>query len=690
MKNIPVICIILLSAFVLLRCNKDVPDERKWPKVITLPVTDITELGARFNAEIVNRGDLKILSYGFVWDEKVNPVIESSDRVISSDDLVLVKFSGQISTTLGKDVIYHVRAFLRTDDYLVYGKDVEFKSLGSSSPKIISFTPKTGTWGDTIQIRGKNFSYLDKKNIVKLGQVEAQPYYASDTLLKITVPELKNNASVKINISILGNTAASEKDFHYMIPEITGISPLSGTFLDTLTITGKNFGKEKRYNAVFFNDISSEIISASSSGLKIIVPVDLIEKESFLRIVSVGNELVFNQRFMLNPPVVNLFEPDTVTHQYEIITFHGKNFNPVIKKNKVIIEEYEAEVLESSGVHLKAKLPYGCIQYFNVSVFKTVNVLITVGDQSAQLLNGLPISMKSKWTRKNDFPGPGRIKAVTFAVSGKGYYGTGFNPAGNVYFNDFWEYDQTTDTWTRISDLPGSPRAAAVAFNLSDKGYVGTGTEKFLVYGEDDRNHLKDFYSYDPVTGSWSRLSDFQGIGRHSAACFTIPNEAFVGTGHWGNDFPYGNLQKADDFWKYDPISDTWTEIQKFPFATEKATGFKIGSNGYVYYNRLYQLDAGTWKTLIGPQVSTENNIAFSINNVGYLGLGNDSHNGTNDLWEYNPADQTLVNRHMKFNGQRFGAAVFVINNKAYIIGGNSSNFNNVINEVWEFDPLKP
>ena len=691
MKNTFLTGVIVLLAFSLLKCRKDVPFERDWPVVNTLPVTDVTQQGAKFNARITYRGNSEILNYGFVWSVLPRPTLEISDRKVFSENPVSDAFSAEITTTLSANLVFHVRSFVKTTDYIVYGTEVEFFSSGSGGPVIVSFLPRTGTWGDTITLRGKNFSYVNDNNSVWLEELKASLVFSTDTLIIFTIPEARNSDSVKINVAVTGKSTTSSDYFKYRIPEITGISPLTGTFLDTLIITGKNFGKEIRYNNVYLNDLSAEIITSSPVALKITVPANLDMKENIIKVVSTGIELLYNQRFILNPPVITSFAPDTITRQYEIITINGANFNPVLQNNKVMIEEYEAEVLESSGNHLKVKLPYGCIQYFNVSVFKNMPVLISLGEQSVQLMNGLPVSYKSNWTRKNDFPGPARIKAVVFSVSGKGYFGTGYDPGGNTHFNDFWEYDQATDSWALISDLPGPPRAAAVAFSLSGKGFVGTGTERFKVDNENDTNHLKDFYSYDPVTGNWLKLSDFQGIGRHSAACFTIQNEAFVGTGHWGNNFPSGNLMPTDDFWKYNPATDTWSEIQNFSIATETATGFSIGAKGFVYCsNRLYEFDGGTWNTIVGPAVSTVNNIAFSVNNIGYFGLGHDSHNGTNDLWEYNPSDQTFINRHMKFNGQRFGVSVFVINNKAYLVGGNSNDVNEIVNEVWEFDPLKP
>lgn len=262
----------------------------------------------------------------------------------------------------------------------------------------------------------------------------------------------------------------------------------------------------------------------------------------------------------------------------------------------------------------------------------------------------------------------------------------------NNLYNDFWEYDPVGDQWTRITDFPGRPRAAAVSFAIGNRGYVGSGSENYQdVDSAHDINHFRDFYYYDPATQTWTRVADFQGVGRHSAACFVINNEAYVGTGHWGNDFPYGTSFSSDDFWKYIPGTNNWTEIPKFPEATSQAVGFNINDKGYVYdYNKMFEFDGISWNMLNAAELLTWDNSAFSINNLGYFGLGSAYYGGTTNLVEYDPVDQSSVNGPLNFPGSRSGASVFVIDNKAYIVGGNANDPNTDITEVWEFDPSKP
>ena len=262
-------------------------------------------------------------------------------------------------------------------------------------------------------------------------------------------------------------------------------------------------------------------------------------------------------------------------------------------------------------------------------------------------IDNLNIHWESTWTRKKDFPGTGRHEGVAFSANGKGYFGTGFAFSGVTFFNDFWEYNQATDDWTRINDFPGLPRAAAVSLMIGGKGYVGTGSDKYRIGStEEDTNHFKDFYSFDPVSGAWTRVADFGGIGRHSAASFVMNNTGYVGTGHWGNDVPASGRQDAADFWEYNPVSNTWTEVQSFPGPTEWGAGFNIGSKGYVYsYNDMYEFDGLNWQKMTAPVLDMSLHVAFSILNYGYFGLGSNHQGGTPDLWQYDPVHQSSLNR---------------------------------------------
>ena len=291
MKKIIGFALILSACIFLVKCKDEEAGKREWPRLSTMPVTNISEQGAQFNAEIIFRGDFEILQYGFVWSKGYNPTIENSDKIVLTGSPAANTFSVQTTTTLGVNVTNHVRSFVQTADYMVYGTDVEFISLGSKSPKITSFEPETGSWGDTINITGEYFSYLSGDNVVKLGEIEAHIISVSDTLLSVIVPDKLNQNSVKVSVSILGNSAFSEQEFTYLMPEITSVSPLSGTFQDTITIFGNNFGRSISYNLVYFGSETNvaQIISVNPSRLTVIVPPPLVYFENSINVKSVGH-----------------------------------------------------------------------------------------------------------------------------------------------------------------------------------------------------------------------------------------------------------------------------------------------------------------------------------------------------------------------------------------------------------------
>jgi hypothetical protein len=72
--------------------------------------------------------------------------------------------------------------------------------------------------------------------------------------------------------------------------------------------------------------------------------------------------------------------------------------------------------------------------------------------------------------------GQNRGSAVGFTAYNKAYVGLGQgNSAG--FYNDFWEYDPSTEVWTQKADFIGSARRGAVGFSIDDIGYVGTGQD---------------------------------------------------------------------------------------------------------------------------------------------------------------------------------------------------------------------
>jgi N-acetylneuraminic acid mutarotase len=234
------------------------------------------------------------------------------------------------------------------------------------------------------------------------------------------------------------------------------------------------------------------------------------------------------------------------------------------------------------------------------------------------------------WTQKANFSGSGRYAAVGFSIGAKGYIGTGYDGS---YKNDFYEYDPSTNSWTQKASVGSNLRGYAVGFGIGSKGYIGTGTGS--------SSYMSDFYEYDPSTNSWTQKANFGGGGRHRSLGLGSSTKGYIGTGYNGN---YQN-----DFYEYDPSTNTWTQKANFSGTGRySATGFVINNKVYIgsgydgsYKNDLFEYDPAfnTWvqKANFGGAGRLEAS-GFSINGKGYLGAGYTT-NYANDVWEYNPAN---------------------------------------------------
>lgn len=684
--KLKIILSLSFAIILLTGCNDDEMAIREYPRVLTLPVGDISDSGAIFQAEITHATNQQVVEYGFVWGDNNNPTIESSDKKILSENLTAGEFHAQISTTLKEGVIYYVKAYIKSEEYLVYGKVVSFISLGSKAPLLTDFNPKKGRWGDTIMISGSNFSYKKENNKVLLGQLKGNVISSTDTTISIIIPSKRNAEIVEITVSILGNKVVSQEKFTYLVPELRNVEPLSGTFGDTIHFHGENFNTIISFNSIQFNSLPAQIIDVSSTLIRVIVPELLSARQSKLKVTSSGVDVTFTKPFILLPPKLYEFSPDTVFKPGEIIIIKGENFNPVSVNNMVTINGEEAEVIASSQRELSVILPYEIIPNEFVSVFAEASISVTVAEQNSKFSENLVIHWESRWTKKKNFPGGPRYGAVSFTIDGKGYIATGYN-GFDGYMRDLWEYDPQTDTWTQKAPFPGEARIFAESFVINNEGYVGLGSNN---HGRDD-GLFKDFYKYNPSLDSWIKISDFGGYARHSAASFVVSNEAYVGTGFWGRGSPY-SINYANDIWKYDPLLNTWSESLNFPRHSNKAVGFSVSNVGYFYdYDKLFSYVGDEWVEKNSEDLGAWDHSAFSIGNYAYIGLGLPHQvGGSTALWEYNTVNGQWTNKSLHASA-RSSAMSFVINGKAYITGGATYTSQPVyLNDVWEFDPSKP
>jgi N-acetylneuraminic acid mutarotase len=191
--------------------------------------------------------------------------------------------------------------------------------------------------------------------------------------------------------------------------------------------------------------------------------------------------------------------------------------------------------------------------------------------------------------------------------------------------------------WKRTDDFEGLARSEAVSFSIGNYGYVCTGTATI--------DRFRDLWQYDPAQRNWSQMADLPGAARNSAVAFSIGTKAYVGTGYDGSNM-------LTDFWEYDQTTNQWTEKADF------AGGARYDAVG------------------------------FAVNGKGYIGCGFDG-NYLKDIWEYTPgttvADPGVwVHKASVGGSKRSAAMAFVVNNNAYIMGGNNNG--EIQQDLWEYD----
>lgn len=288
----------------------------------------------------------------------------------------------------------------------------------------------------------------------------------------------------------------------------------------------------------------------------------------------------------------------------------------------------------------------------------------------------------------------GRASAVSFVINGNAYVALGRSASRSGALNDCWEYDPVNNRWTVKARFPGIGRVNGIAESVNGKAYVGLGFDLTRgIYQEVAQ--LKDFWCFDPQTGSWMRKADFPASSTNGCVSFVIGKFVYAGFGFTGATF-------TNELWKYDTEKDTWTQL-KYTGVTRR-TGSVVCSDGEKVffgtgYNTRKENDwweyfpaTDSWKKRKSmPGSSREFAVAFSVNHRFFVATGR--HFAGNltggelkdDVLEYDAVKDLWYNRGTLPGAGRENAVSFVLNGKAYI--GFGENDQTVLNDIWSFEP---
>lgn len=144
----------------------------------------------------------------------------------------------------------------------------------------------------------------------------------------------------------------------------------------------------------------------------------------------------------------------------------------------------------------------------------------------------------------------------------------------------------------------------------------------------------------------WTQKQDMPTLSRDRATGFTIGDDLYIGTGLSPSGF-------QADFWKYDTQSDTWTQVADNANACHGVTGFSYNGKGFV---------------------------AFGVTPF-------PTYTFFTTLQEYDPlTNQWSFKTSLPSTG-RYGASCFIINDKAYFVGGNYGSATGPFSdETWEYN----
>jgi hypothetical protein len=558
------------------------------PRVTTQKEVLVGEFGVLLKANVLTFGTNPVIEHGFEWRESGKDVID----FVRFGSLDKNTFSAEINRGFEEQKTYEGRAYIRTIDFRAYGEWVQFKGAGSEVPKIELFSPQQATWGDTITIRGNNFSFNHEIVAVEFADVRGNLVSTTDSVIQITVPFnyiSSSNTQLKV---IVGNKFANSNESFLLSPlQITNLSPEQGGSGTQIKIKGKYFNPF--FTSVAFGTLplSSTIVNADS--LLISVPKEVPPGKVNITVTSGPFELVLINAFHRNYPKVNEILPANGFYGDTII-LRGENFGSQFIDNQVWVNESEfAPIIESDVNKLSIVIPLVVSPQLEFTVFADhvkhkSDILFRVDDPNINsvLPNGVIYPGQDINIKGNNFIPRieayqssckvlfDNVSAIVKSVSSQQIVAelpliSITKPTVEVLHFDSIStaLSNAVETpVTKSSVVPGMNRTRATSFTIGQKTYILTGNS-----GNNQFDNL--VHIFDPQLKSWTTGAPFPGELRYNATAFSINNKGYLLGGFNNQGLP------LSDLWEFDPALNTWNRKNDCLFHPQEA----FNLNGEIY-----------------------------------------------------------------------------------------------------------
>lgn len=634
---------VILAVF-LISCGEKEDGSRSYPSLDTKPVTAIDANGATFNAEILVAGTAGISDHGFVYDDTPNPQVEFSDAISLGEATTKGAYSTLANRNLLKGKTYYVKAyaFTKNKEFVVYGQQVKFESLGGSTPEFKDFFPKQGLIGDTVAFIGANFSTVASNNSIMFSSRYAKVFKASPDTLWCTVPATAAPGENEVAIVVGQITIKHPTKFVLKAPSISGVTPTAVASGDTLTITGTNFPLQTALVETTIFQRRQLVVSTSRTQIKAIVPPDPAVTEAAVTVTTGTQTVTSSEKIKLLKPIITTFSP-TLGTGGTVVTIQGNYFNPIPANNAVSINGIKLAVSECSRTMVKVKIPAGIqpgLYPFSITVstqsavstgqFEIIKPTITLvnpltgtwgttvtitgthfgtaltdnkvsfGSIQATVVSASPTEIKVV-VPQNVLTKASNISVQVIPVDNISLiYSAPFvldAPVINSFTPDKGKHkEQVTLTGNNFNPVAGNQ---IVTFgNIKTTVLSATPTQLVVqlpsslidsdVYikielAEQSALSSTQFHMISP----WRQVANFPSNARTGAVAFNIGNTGYVGLGSKTSAF------SKNEMWKYDVATDTWSAVANFAYPSRNGSGAYVGLSAFVLSGMAY-VGAGT------------------------------------------------------------------------------------------------
>ncbi len=710
---------LIVCGFILFAtCTKEETTPRLYPRVETGEVTNISSKGALFQGEITYASN-DILDHGFIWSTDEPPTFQNSDKMSLGGKTGTGNFSATVDRSLGEGVKYYVRAYAKSDKYLVYGEVVSFLSLGSKAPSITDFNPKEAELEDTISIRGNNFSSRKDVDVVQFNNTKAIVTMASDTLLKVIVPTALPEVTSQLSVSISGNKGTALTPFTLLPPQLTGTDKSTVGLCDTLLLTAEHVPEDLSIMVITINEIQVSPLSVIGNKLKLKVP--------FLptSTTAVSVKLVYGgQQSTLSPPITFL-QPQL------------QNFNPTtvgfldtltVSMANIPLCGFTIKIDNASVIPLELKNNY----------FKVIIPATIIGNTV-----DLKTFFGSNLLFQSTIPRVVKIESITPASATFGdvvvIKGSGFHPdpsKNQVCFNCNYNYGinpaqivsgSTHELTVKVpQEFSGSSNGISSIFVIVPL-YLGASKDNafqlkppvitsitpliitkgaaLTVTGENFNPNI----SYNSLTLDKNTRTLWITSATPTVLTVDVTNDV-IRPGNGVND-PYPSYESVDyvssltlnvsgqSVTANSPVQVSyvgpWTKKSDFPGAS-RSSGLTLSFDDKIYFGMgrsianptavlsdFWEYDPATdqWQQLSDfPGAPRDNPLGWVLNNLGYAGFGQDAtYSYLKDLWRFNPSNKSWTHLSDFPGAPMTNEGVAVFDSHAYIAAG-------YYKEVWTFD----